>query len=228
MTARSMAKSEPPGCRRLPSHAFLTGSVLVGQAVFLIVGYVHALVHSQLRWTACHVSAVLDEPDRALMCGLASVLPGTALVCLEIGRDAPARRLRVALAVSTAMGILLTCAVSESVWFSLHASATCVTFGAGMLLAWIAAPSRAALLTAAGCVTGICQGLKLACWLHFPSILLALGEGLIILGFGLTLAGSRSAAPPPRRSAAARALGAPSFVSSRAIRSMSKCLGLMG
>lgn len=223
-----MPPSDPPACRRLPSHDFLTGSVLVGQAVFLLVGYAHALVHSQLRWAACHISAVLDEPDRALMCGVASVLPGAALVCLEIGRDAPARRLRVALAVSTAVGILITCAVSESVWFSLHASATCVTFGAGMLLAYIACRERAALLTAAGFVTGICQALKLAGWLHFPSVLLALGEGLIILGFGLTLAGPCSTARPQRRSAAARALAAPSVLSSRAIRSMSKCLGLIG
>ena len=120
--------------------------------------------------------------------------------------------------MSTAVGILITCAVSESVWFSLHASATCVTFGAGMLLAYIACRERAALLTAAGCVTGICQALKLAGWLHFPSVLLALGEGLIILGFGLTLAGPCSTARPQRRSAAARALAAPSVLSSRLSR----------
>ena len=66
--------------RRLPSHALLTASVVAGQAAFLLVGYTHALFYSELRWASCHVSAMLDEPNRALMCALTSILPGSALV----------------------------------------------------------------------------------------------------------------------------------------------------
>ena len=70
----------------------------------MLVGYTHALFYSELRWASCHVSAMLDGPNRALMCALTSILPGSALVCLEIGRPAaPARQLRTVLAAVTAL-----------------------------------------------------------------------------------------------------------------------------
>ena len=84
----------PRPLRRSMGTASLTNSVLLGQLLFLLVGYSHAFYSDALRWNFCHVSAVLDEPVRAWYCGLSSLLPGAALVALEVCRDAPARRVR--------------------------------------------------------------------------------------------------------------------------------------
>lgn len=150
-----------PGLRRSMGTASLTNSVLFGQLLFLLVGYSHAFYSDALRWNFCHVSAVLDEPVRAWYCGLSSLLPGAALVALEVCRDAPARRVRTFLAAVTALGVLLTCAVSESAWWSLHAGAACATFAAGIALVALVSPRRALRLMGACAVTGTLQGLKI-------------------------------------------------------------------
>eukprot|EP00965_Chrysotila_dentata_P249844 6209101-Pleurochrysis_carterae.AAC.1 len=175
--------------------------VMVGQILFLLSGYLHALWRSELDWERIHISGVLDHEQRSFICGVISLFPSAALLVLELTRSSPYLLLRMSLALITAIGVLVTCAWRESECYAMHALGACLAFGSGVLLVWFLAKGHseerrrsrilcASILTFLCFITGLAQGLYLLGLFWFPSSVLALGEAAMVLGFAAAIARS--------------------------------------
>ena len=193
----------------------LTFLVLCTQASFLAAAYGHAgrcgdLAHFK------HISAVLDDSRRSRLCGFIGVLSLWFLVLLELTRELPMLWCRLALAVATGIGIVLTCAVRESHYAIAHRIVAALAFGSGTLLVWVIAAmsgagTRGAMALGTGLfLTGAAQACNLlgeCCGRHglLPSHALGTLEILLVLGFGAIAAPARrprpahSRKPRPRR-----------------------------
>ena len=114
-----------------------------------------------------------------------------ALVSLERKRSTAYANARSALATLSGCGIVATAAIREGAHFPLHATASCLAFGAAVALLWVvaagadaAARRRAGVLTAVCAATGGGQFAKLAGLVPFPSWLLGLGEAACVGLYG--------------------------------------------
>ena len=120
-----------------------TIAVCVGQAAFLFVAYAHAAWSGDIRPQKAHISAVLDDDRRSVICSLVSMISLVALITLERRRALPQRVARLCLAAVIGLGIILTCAVRETYYVNLHRLIAAVTFSSAValvvLIAWLSA-----------------------------------------------------------------------------------------
>jgi hypothetical protein len=181
--------------------------VCISQVLFLTLGYTHQLAfEGELRLEKIHVSGMLDNETRSLLCGMVAIISGIALLAGEISRPVSAfLPLRIVLAGATGVGILLVCLVRESRNNPLHVVFACLAFGSGIALIWVVLyttnrvykgwarfPAMILLLVCA--VTGVGQGLNIAKLWKLPTTWLAIAEAIMILLFGysiLTVSGDK-------------------------------------
>jgi hypothetical protein len=181
--------------------------VCISQVLFLTLGYTHQLAfEGELRLEKIHVSGMLDNETRSLLCGMVAIISGIALLAGEISRPVSAfLPLRILLAGATGVGILLVCLVRESRNNPLHVVFACLAFGSGIALIWVVLyttnrvykgwarfPAMILLLVCA--VTGVGQGLNIAKLWKLPTTWLAIAEAIMILLFGysiLTVSGDK-------------------------------------
>jgi hypothetical protein len=148
----------------------------------------------QLSWSNCHVSAMLDDDVRAPLCSIISLLSLWFLVGLEMSRAIGLLRERLCLAVVCGLGILVTCVIREGAWWHAHAASAVVAFAAGLALVLIitmcypGSYKSALALSVVSVITGTLQSLSILQWMELPSVALALGEGGMILTFGVCVA----------------------------------------
>ena len=164
-----------------------------------MIGYSHALWRNELDLETIHVSGMLDNDTRSPLCGIIAILSGVALVALELSRQIGWLPTRLTLATACGVGILQTCRIRESESYPLHATAACVAFGAGIALVWLVTILSglvrtpwcrlpAIALSLICLVTGTGQSLSLLQLVRLPTPFLAIGEGLMIIGFGVNIA----------------------------------------
>ena len=181
--------------------------VCISQVLFLTLGYTHQLAfEGELRLEKIHVSGMLDNETRSLLCGMVAIISGIALLAGEISRPVSAfLPLRIVLAGATGVGILLVCLVRESRNNPLHVVFACLAFGSGIALIWVVLyttnrvykgwarfPAMILLLVCA--ITGVGQGLNIAKLWKLPTTWLAIAEAIMILLFGysiLTVSGDK-------------------------------------
>ena len=111
--------------------------VCLSQVLFLATGYAHQLYSAEISLDNIHVSGMLDDDQRSVLCGWLSLLSGVALVALELSRSIALLPLRLTLAAACTLGILLTCHIRESHNYTLHALSACIAFGSGIVLVWV-------------------------------------------------------------------------------------------
>ena len=181
--------------------------VCISQVLFLTIGYTHQLAfEGELRLEKIHVSGMLDNETRSLLCGMVAIISGIALLAGELTRPVSAYLpLRLVLAGACGVGILLVCLVRESRNNPLHVVFACLAFGSGIALIWVVLyttnraykgwarfPSMILLLVCV--VTGVGQGLNIAKLWKLPTTWLAIAEAIMILLFGysiLTVSGEK-------------------------------------
>lgn len=178
-------------------HPWAAG-VCVSQVLFLTIGYTHQLAFDEVNLEKIHVSGMLDNETRSLLCGLVAIISGCALVAGELTRPVAFLPLRILLAASCGIGILLVCLVRESRSRLLHVVFACLAFGAGIALIWVVlyttnyvyrgwARFPATILLVVCVVTGVAQGLNIAKLWKLPTHWLAIAEAIMILLFGYSI-----------------------------------------
>ena len=203
---RKMSMSESD--LRLPTTA-----VVVGQVAFMLFAYAHALWSGELDMARFHISAVLDHDWRSVACAWIGVYALLTLVILEhrrfiAGESKPTRALRIGLATSCGVGIILCCTVRESSYLVSHRLAAAFGFGSAVLLVLVIAlvsgvgRAAAATLCVFLAVTGACQGAHIVGTWHglqlLPSWTLGCLEIVLVLGFGTCMSACRCAGASTR------------------------------
>ena len=149
--------------------AIATGAVVATQACFVLTAYCHAALSGALAPRRFHISAVLDDDDRSMLCACVGLAGLCSLVLLETCRKLPRPRLRTCLAAACGSGIVLTCVVRESRYRNAHRGTAVLAFGAAVALVWVvSAAAREPCGRRAACrllglvmLTGGAQGLSI-------------------------------------------------------------------
>lgn len=199
------ATAGPPRPRSPPAEqpsyrgklAYLTVAVVASQITFIGVAYAHALLHQQVTADTFHISSVLDDDVRSVLCAAVGVFGFCAMVALELTRVMPRPILRTALAAASGSGIVLTCAVRESAYLNGHRLSAVLAFGAAFALVWVVvslAPTiysrcATAVFTLLVIVTAIAQGTHVISFdLYDVSLLPSWALGTLELGLLLSFA----------------------------------------
>ena len=182
--------------------ALATGAVVTSQITFILTAYCHAFFTGALAPHRFHVSAVLDDDDRSVLCAFVGVISLFLLVILESLRALPLPRTRACLALTTGIGIVLNCTVRESHHINAHRCTAVLAFGAAVALvcvvSWVARDTRsrqgAIALSVLVVITGSAQFLNVVAQIYLgrnemilPSWVLGCLELGLILGFALCI-----------------------------------------
>ena len=121
-----------------PTTIFLaTSAVVASQIAFVLTAYCHAFLAGVLAPHRFHISAVLDDDERSMLCTCVGVAGLCSMVLLELCRQLPRRRLRAGLAAVSGSGIVLTCIVREGKYRNGHRCTAVVAFSAAVALVWV-------------------------------------------------------------------------------------------
>ena len=143
---------------------------------------------------------VLDDDLGSRLCALMALVCSVTLVVLEAARELPMPSARISLALSTGMGILLTCCVRESHHKNGHRLCAVLAFGSSVLLVLLVAALAGSAMDAALALlsglflTGLAQGVNViadACCegcMPLPSWALGALEIGLVAGFGFCMA----------------------------------------
>lgn len=195
--------------------------VIASQVAFMSTAYADAFLSGDLQSHKAHISAVLDNRRRSLVCCAIGFISLLSLLNLErkrkiTNRGTADRSQRLGLAGLSGVSIIMVSAVRESANFPIHAVFSCTAFGSAIWLAWLlaadkAAVRRASVLTVVCALTGGLQFANLAGLVsaspvffgdrephrtnspfsgkaQYPSWLLGLGEAIMVIMFGYTIA----------------------------------------
>lgn len=186
-----------------PSLYWPTAAVIAGQCAFMCVAYSHAAIAGELTLERFHISAVLDDDVRCVICACVGAVALVTLTFLEWKRDLPHPKLRIGLAALCGVGIILTCVIREKAHDLAHRLVAALGFGAAVLLTLLIANldvthrgRKAAIALATTLIlTGAAQGLNLVGKLYLelgfdvlPSWALGCLEIVLVLGFGVCMA----------------------------------------
>ena len=175
-----------------------TVAVVVSQVTFLAICYLDAFFHGSLSAERFHISAVLDDERRSLLCACVGVFGLCSLLWVEATRDLPELRLRSSLASLTGGGICCVCLLREGEYEWSHKLAAALTFGAAValvcLVASVASSRRgmqaATALVSLVLVTGTAQGSQIISHeLYATDILPSWALGALELGLLLGFTG---------------------------------------
>jgi len=139
-----------------------------------LTAYIHAWLKNHLAPTRFHISAVLDDDERSVLCACVGFVGLCSLVLLELCRNQHCCRLRTCLAAACGSGIVLCCTVRESAYVNAHRGTAVLALGAAVALVWVVSSlsrdprSRrsAAMLVALLVLTGSAQALNIVLEKH--------------------------------------------------------------